>query len=129
MQLLLVDLQLEAVHALGEPCEPLPQRGLLGAKRRELLVLGRSRGLGLGQCDPSLGDRPVDRVQNAGKLLHDSGCRFALCASDDRPACGLGRGIPLLLALPLEPGDASLRSTTYAPMAPHVAALVNIRTM
>ena len=39
VQLLLVDLQLEAVHALGDRLQPLAQRVLLAAQAGELLVL------------------------------------------------------------------------------------------
>src|SRR5690606_1557725 len=41
VELLLVDLQLETVHALREPGETFTKRALLRTQRRELLVLRR----------------------------------------------------------------------------------------
>ena len=64
VQPLLVDLQLEAVHALGESGEALAQGRLLPAQLGELGRHRGARGLGRRELDPRLADRAVDRVEH-----------------------------------------------------------------
>ena len=54
MQPLLVDLQLEAVDALGEPREPLAKDRLLPPQLAEFGRHGGPRRLGRGELDPRL---------------------------------------------------------------------------
>src|SRR5690606_6134003 len=109
VELLLVDLQLEPVHALSEACQTLPQRALLRAQGRQLLVVRRSLRFGRRQRHPGFGDGAVDGIQHARHLLGDGGRGCPLGAADDGATCSLGRGIALLRSLALQRRDARLR--------------------
>ena len=104
-------LQLEAVHALGEPREPLAHRRLA---RAQLAELRRHRGAGLlGQLqrDARLGHGPVDRVEQRRQARGDVGGDIALCSADHRAAGRLGGGGALAFALAHELIDARLSGT------------------
>ncbi len=91
VQLLLIDLQLQAVDVLGDRLQSLPEGTLVAAQHRELLVLAGALGLCAGQPYTRLRDRTVHRVEHGRQRLDHKGRSVNLAPADDRPPRSLLR--------------------------------------
>ena len=72
MQLLLVDVQLEAVHVLGDGVQALAHGRLLAADALQLLVAAGALRLRAPERDAGLGDRRVDRGEHGRQRVGDA---------------------------------------------------------
>ena len=107
MQALLVDLQFEAVHALGERGETFPDARLAAPQLRQLSGQRSALGLGGGELRAGLRQRPVDGVEHGGQLRGDARGHLPLCAPHDGPTSGGGRCLALPLTLTLQSDDSA----------------------
>ena len=100
-----MDLELEAVDALGEACQPLPDHRFLTSQLRELGAHGGAGRLGGRQLDSGERDGAVDRVEDRRKLRGDPRGDLALRASHHGAARRLRGRFALALALTFELDD------------------------
>ena len=108
VQSLLVYLQFESVHALGQAGKTIAQNALLASKLDELCRHGCACRLGGRQLHPRRADRTIHRIQHRGQLAGDPGGDVALSPAENGPPRRLSGCIPLALALTLQLHDPRL---------------------